>query len=40
MIRLYIHLLHAVTKERGVPYQALIRIFILAGLERWEKASV
>lgn len=34
------HRLHAVAKEQAVPYQVLIRVFILAGLERWEKASL
>ncbi len=31
--------LHAVAKEQGVPYQALIRLVILAGVERWGRAS-
>jgi hypothetical protein len=33
--------LHAVAKEQGIPNQAgLDPEFILASLERWEKASV
>lgn len=35
-----LHKLYTVAKEQGVPYQVLIRISILAGLERWQKASV
>ena len=31
--------LKAVAEKHGIPYQVLIRVFILDGLERFKKAS-
>ena len=34
-----IHELKAVAEKQGIPYQVLIRVFILDGLERLKKTS-
>ena len=34
-----IHELKAIAEKQGIPYQVLIRVFILDGLDRLKKAS-
>lgn len=31
--------LKAIAAQRGIPYQVLMRSFILEGLEKWKKAA-